>query len=229
MGCLQDHRGSGSIVMGSKPVACGDTPPIPRHQTGEQEPGHWCHEIIADRSLVLEELPGDHRTNGVAAEIFGTRGTAAIPKEPGNRIEAAGLQRPTQHIARRHDISMPRIGNFTVSAGVKYARDTIVPKECTVGQTMPSQPLTHLLPALLGALGGGAIGILISVALGPLPGAPFALPGAAAVVGLLAIPWLWSSVAAPRWARTAATVLWIVMIPVASVFVMAAVGLSRMQ
>ena len=63
-----------------------------RHEAGEAILRYRSAEIVADASLMLEELSGRHGTDGVAAPILGPRPAAPVSIEAGKRIGAARLQ-----------------------------------------------------------------------------------------------------------------------------------------
>ena len=102
MGACQHHRCAAAVFMGTQPVERGDTPPVPRDQSGEAELRHRGTQIIADRPLVLEELGGDHRADGVQAAVLIAGRAAAIPIEPGHRVGAAGVQRFAEDVEISH-------------------------------------------------------------------------------------------------------------------------------
>lgn len=82
-------------------------------------------EVVADRTLVLEELCGHHRADRVAAPIFGTGPAGAVSEEAREGIEAAGLEGPAEDVAL-HPSSIVRIRDGRVAcAGV--VPDTIRP------------------------------------------------------------------------------------------------------
>ena len=100
-GCEHHVRGSAVFVC-QQPVGCGHAPPIAGHEAREAKLRHRSAEIVADATLVLEELSGDHRADRVAAPILGSSPTAPVPVEAGKRVRAAGLQLAAQHISVNH-------------------------------------------------------------------------------------------------------------------------------
>ena len=56
-------------------------------------------EAAQPSALVLEELCGDHRADGVQAAVLRSGRAAPIPVETGQRVGAAGLQWPAEYIA----------------------------------------------------------------------------------------------------------------------------------
>jgi hypothetical protein len=65
-------------------------------------------QVVADTTLVLEELRGDHCADRVAAQVLETGATAPVPVEAGDRVGAAGHKLSTQNIAIGHRTSIPR-------------------------------------------------------------------------------------------------------------------------
>jgi hypothetical protein len=88
--------------MGTEPVAGGNTPSISRRKPWEPELGHRGDQVVPDRLLVLKELCGHHRTDGVAPPILGCRSTRTVPEPPGHWIAAAGLKFTAEHIEISH-------------------------------------------------------------------------------------------------------------------------------
>ncbi len=80
-----------------------------------------------------------------------------------------------------------------------------------------------------GALGGAALGVLMTVFAGGLPGGPFVLPTMTAVLGVAAMKWVAGNLRPPRWAVVAAVVLWTIIVIAASVYVIAAIALSNFE
>ncbi|BBX21962.1 6-phosphofructokinase [Mycolicibacter terrae] len=91
MGGGEHHRSGTTITVRPKPIHRGDTPAVTGRQARKPIGGHRRGQIIADRALVLEELGGDHRANGMQSNVFRARRTAAVPVETGNRVTAARL------------------------------------------------------------------------------------------------------------------------------------------
>jgi hypothetical protein len=58
-------------------------------------------QIVADPSLMLEELGGDHRADGVAAEVLRPGGAAPVTVEAGDRVGAARFEFSPQYVALR--------------------------------------------------------------------------------------------------------------------------------
>jgi len=102
IGRCEHHVGRCAIFVRPQPVLCGHTPPISGHEAREVKLGHWGAEIVADATLMLEELSGGHRADRVAAPVLGPRPTAPISIEAGERVDAARLQLVAQYIAVTH-------------------------------------------------------------------------------------------------------------------------------
>ena len=62
-------------------------------------------QVVADLTLMVEELGGDHCANGVTSEILGSGVTPTVPVEPGERFGAALFQFGAEDVQRRHGIS----------------------------------------------------------------------------------------------------------------------------
>lgn len=103
---LEYDIGRRAIHMRSKPVRCGHTPAITRDEPREPILRHRRDQVVADAVLMFEELRGDNRADRVAAGILGTRVTAPIAEESGERIGATVGERSTQHIEIGHGPSI---------------------------------------------------------------------------------------------------------------------------
>jgi hypothetical protein len=95
-----------AVHVGSEPVGRSDAPAVTRVQSRETMHRHRGTQIVADPSLVLEELGGDDSADRVAALILGSGAAASIPEETGHRIQAARLEIPAEDIALAHDASL---------------------------------------------------------------------------------------------------------------------------
>ena len=60
--------GGRAVVVGTQPVRRCHTPSISGHEAREVILGHRSHEIVADVTLVLQELSGGHGAYRVAAQ-----------------------------------------------------------------------------------------------------------------------------------------------------------------
>src|SRR6185312_15873947 len=96
-----------AVMVCAKPIHGRDTPTVAGHESGKAVFGYRCHQVVADRTLMLKKLCGHDRTNCVRTDIFGTGCAAAVPVEPSERIRAARFERATKHVAIRHRPSIP--------------------------------------------------------------------------------------------------------------------------
>jgi hypothetical protein len=79
----QDDVGGRSVLVSAQPVDGGDAPPGARHEPGKPELRPRRAEVVADATLLLEELRGHHRADRVTSAVFGTG--AAAPVAVGSR------------------------------------------------------------------------------------------------------------------------------------------------
>ena len=79
---------------------------LSRNQAGKAVKRHRRAEVVADGALVVEEIRGHHRADGVQPAVFRTRRTTAVTVEPRHRIRPARLQRFTQNVAISHRSSI---------------------------------------------------------------------------------------------------------------------------
>src|SRR6185437_11440918 len=63
---------------------------------------HRRSQIVADAALVLQEFRGHDGADGMAAQILRPGAAAPVPVKAGDRVGAAWLQFPAQHIAIGH-------------------------------------------------------------------------------------------------------------------------------
>jgi len=120
VGGRQHHLGGSPVVVGPQPIDSCHAPSVPGYQAGEPVPEHRGAQIVADSLLVLEELRGYHRSDGVAPPVLGTGMAAAVTKETGDRVIAEGFQPATQHVAISHLRSIChdlRSGSVEVESG----------------------------------------------------------------------------------------------------------------
>ena len=102
MGGRQHDVGRGAVEVGPKPVHGGDAPAVAGREPGKLELRHGSGEVVADATLVLEELGGHHRADRVAAPVLGPRLAAPVPVEPRHGVGAARLEVPANHIPVGH-------------------------------------------------------------------------------------------------------------------------------
>jgi hypothetical protein len=100
-GCENDVR-CRAVDVRLKPVGCGHTPAIARHQPGKAIVRHWRDQVVADLLLMLEKLGGDHGADRVAAKVLGAGVTATVAKEPGDRIGATCVERSAEDVEVGH-------------------------------------------------------------------------------------------------------------------------------
>ena len=115
MGGRQDDVGGRAVLVGAQPVGRGHAPAVAGHESGEAVLGHRGAEVVADGALVLEELGGDHRADGVAAAVLGAGSTAPVPVEAGHGVHAAGLKLLAQDAAIVHRISIAPMTNSEIA------------------------------------------------------------------------------------------------------------------
>jgi len=65
----QHHGCRHAVAMGSQPVGRSDAPAIARYEAGKVVLRHGSAEVVADATLMIEELLGHHRADGVAAMV----------------------------------------------------------------------------------------------------------------------------------------------------------------
>ena len=90
---------------------------VPGLEARELELRHRGCEVVADSPLVVEELGGHHRTNGVAAEIGGVGSTRSIAEPPGHWVGATGLQLGVQDVAFDHGRSFTQLSGAPDTGG----------------------------------------------------------------------------------------------------------------
>jgi hypothetical protein len=100
-GCEHDRR-SRPIKVGLKPARGDDTPPVAGDQPGEAELGTRRGQVVADRTLVLQELARGDRAHGMQSNVLGPAITITRAVEARDRVGSAGLERTTQDIQFAH-------------------------------------------------------------------------------------------------------------------------------
>src|SRR5579871_675037 len=93
-----DERGDALLVR-VQPRVSGHAPAIAGGEAGKPVLGHRRAQVVADAQLELEELRGHHGADRVAAEITGAGSAASVTVEAGERVQAAGLERPAEDVA----------------------------------------------------------------------------------------------------------------------------------
>ncbi len=98
----EDHEGRRPVAIGTEPVDGGHAPSVAGHQTRKPVVRHRRGEVVADYSLVLEKLGGDHGTDGVAPFVLWSRRATTVSVEAGDGVAATRLQGPTQYVSIIH-------------------------------------------------------------------------------------------------------------------------------
>ena len=114
--CLENNRSGYPVVVRLQPPTCTDSPSITWLEPGESELGVRRRKIVPDGLLVLEELGGHHRTHRVGPDVVGTGIGEAVPVEAGQRLEAAHLQRLSEHIALTRVLTLDLLHGTSVWA-----------------------------------------------------------------------------------------------------------------
>ena len=93
-------------MVGPQPVAAVTHHRSPGPEPGEAELGPGRAEVVADPALVVEELGGDDRADGVAAPVLRSGAAASVPVEAGDGVGATRLQLAPEHVAFGHPRSI---------------------------------------------------------------------------------------------------------------------------
>lgn len=96
-GCEHDV-GCRTVDMGLEPAGRRHAPPIAGYKPRESILRHWCDQVVAGASLVLEKFGGDDRADRMTPKVLGAGVAAAITKEAGNRVRAAGGERTAEDV-----------------------------------------------------------------------------------------------------------------------------------
>src|SRR5690606_19306499 len=59
-------------------------------------------QVVPDRPLVLQELAGHHRADGVAAQVVRAGAAGPVAEPPRERVEPAGLEHAPEDVSLRH-------------------------------------------------------------------------------------------------------------------------------
>ncbi len=81
----------------------------------------------------------------------------------------------------------------------------------------------------MGAIGGAAVGVLISVYGGTLPGGPLVLPALTAALGAGVMSQVPADFRPPTWVKVVGGVLFAALVLVAAIYVIAAIALSSFE
>ena len=111
VGRRQEHRRRDVVVVGLQPSRCHHAPAVPGVQAGEAELGHRRLQVVADGTLVEQEVLGHHGAHRMEPDVLLAARAAAVAVEAGQRLGAAGFDRTAENVAlgpgRRHGSIMP--------------------------------------------------------------------------------------------------------------------------
>lgn len=93
---------SQSVVVGPKPVQCGDTLAVAGRETGNPVLRHRRRQVVADGPLVREELDGRDCAENSATDVRLCCGAAAVAVEADHGLGAAGIKRAIASVAISH-------------------------------------------------------------------------------------------------------------------------------
>ena len=96
-----EHDGRSDARLESLLPASGDHAPAVARPESRKHP-LWLrrYEIVSSRYGELEELLGHNGADDMEADVDTTCTAVAVAKEPGHRIEAAGLELATEDVHR---------------------------------------------------------------------------------------------------------------------------------
>ena len=95
-------RGRDPLTLGACPVGRRDAPPVARDEAWEAVLRARGRQVVADPALLVEELRGHNRTDGVAPEVLGAGAAAAVAEEAGDGVSAARFQLAPEDISLSH-------------------------------------------------------------------------------------------------------------------------------
>ena len=95
------------LGVGARPVGGRDAPAVAGDQAREAVRRHRRRQVVADGALVLEELGGDDRADGVAAQVLRAGAAAPVAVEAGHRVGAARLELAAEDVAFAHAPAWP--------------------------------------------------------------------------------------------------------------------------
>src|SRR5574338_630474 len=98
VGRLEDDTGRHAGLERLLPAIRAKAPAVTRDEPGEAELRPRRRQVVADRRTELQELVRHHRADGIDAEVVATGAPTAVAPEPGQGGEAAGLERPAEHV-----------------------------------------------------------------------------------------------------------------------------------
>jgi hypothetical protein len=106
MGRRQHYVGGCAVLVRPPPVQRDHAPAIAGREPREVVLRHRGDRVIADTTLVLEELGRDHSADRVAPQVLRTGTTAPVTVKTGEGVDAARLKFATEHITIGHRTSM---------------------------------------------------------------------------------------------------------------------------
>ena len=98
--------GGRAVLMCPQPVQRRHAPAVAGREPREVVLRRRGGQVIADTTLVLEELGRDHRADRVAPPVLRTGTTAPVTVKTGEGVDAARLKFATEHITIGHRTSM---------------------------------------------------------------------------------------------------------------------------
>ena len=109
----QHDRRRGAVKQRLPPADRDHAPAIAGHEPWETVFGSRRTEVVADLPLVIQEFLRHDGTDDVLTDILGAGRAHAISKETRHRVDSAGFEFATQHVAVGHRESVPRemVGN----------------------------------------------------------------------------------------------------------------------
>ena len=110
----QDDGCSCTVVVGASPVHRCHAPAVAGRQSREAVLGPWRGQVVADAALVVQELGGDDRADGVTSQVFRAGPAAAVTEEPGDRIRTARLQVGAKTLGSATVPSSPPVGTWSL-------------------------------------------------------------------------------------------------------------------
>ena len=93
------------------PTRHADAPSVTRFQARETPLRHWGDEIVPVEDREIEKFLGDFDTDGVQAQVFGTRAAISVPIKSRERIAATALQLGAENVGRHGDM-LPKEWRF---------------------------------------------------------------------------------------------------------------------
>ena len=104
MGRFEIDRRGAALIERRFPPRDADAPAISRFQSGKTPFRHRSHEIVSIEHGEIEKFLGDFDTDGVQAQVFGTRAAISVPIKSRERIAATALQLGAENVGRHGDM-----------------------------------------------------------------------------------------------------------------------------